>query len=558
MEGEQLSMEDFRSHFIPFFHSYPYSAQISASIITEGRLFVSAQNPIVPNFRSFILKMKSMVEGQCGQQNALVGLANAYGTSNQRVGPSVAPSSLVPTSLGEQMASEFLQQKGRTQAPASFSLKSLSQTLPQSSSSKLANQWTSEYQPRQNQLATRWAQQYTAAMPSTYDSAWQAAKPTHQEPLHSQSGSIDSGMWSAEFLDTVETNLQQGSSSWADEFLEAPEPNMFRHNDETYEQVWKDVQNRMNEVNLVEGQSNPEYLPQETNPFMSYDNPLAEGDVLMQRGDIGNAVLAYEAAVQKEPQDAQAWCRLGLSHAENERDAKAILAFQKSLAIQPSNKEALLALSVSLANEGMENEALFNLEKWLTAFEGGDAEALQSRPGSFSSFLDHDAFAAVESRFLTAARQQGATPDPDLQNSLGVLYNLNRNYERAVESIKLAIASRSDDARLWNRLGATLANGDRTAEAISAYREALRRYPTYVRARYNLGISCMQLSTYREALEHFASALELQKGGNEESGIWSTMRSASIRVHDAPESLRTAIENRDLNALRESLRRLPG
>lgn len=50
----------------------------------------------------------------------------------------------------------------------------------------------------------------------------------------------------------------------------------------------------------------------------------------------------------------------------------------------------------------------------------------------------------VEERFLNAARQQSGTADADLQNALGILYNLNRNYERAVECIKLAIASRPD------------------------------------------------------------------------------------------------------------------
>ncbi|PIO75105.1 tetratricopeptide repeat protein [Teladorsagia circumcincta] len=215
------------------------------------------------------------------------------------------------------------------------------------------------------------------------------------------------------------------------------------------------------------------------NPFLTSAQPMMEGDRLMQEGDLGNAMLAYEAAVQKNPNDAEidralqqnlerlveaveensidanvgityrylvemqwAWCRLGLSHAENEHDAKAIAAFNKCLQIQPNNEE-------------------------------------------------------VEERFLSAARQQTGTGDADLQNALGILYNLSRNYERAVECIKLAIASRPEDARLWNRLGATLANGDRTPEAVAAYREALKRYPLYVRARYNLGISCLHLNSYR-------------------------------------------------------------
>lgn len=45
----------------------------------------------------------------------------------------------------------------------------------------------------------------------------------------------------------------------------------------------------------------------------------------------------------------------------------------------------------------------------------------------------------VESQFLDAARTQTVT-DSELQNALGILYNLNRNFDRAVDSIKAAIS----------------------------------------------------------------------------------------------------------------------
>lgn len=50
---------------------------------------------------------------------------------------------------------------------------------------------------------------------------------------------------------------------------------------------------------------------------------------------------------------------------------------------------------------------------------------------------------------------------------------------------------------MWNRLGATLANGGRCGEAIEAYHNALQLCPGFVRARYNLGITCIHLDTYR-------------------------------------------------------------
>ncbi|KAK5978650.1 PeRoXisome assembly factor, partial [Trichostrongylus colubriformis] len=508
-------------------------------------------------------KMKSMVEADCGGPNALVGLAQNYGTSNQRIAPSISrgTSALLPSSsLGEQFAHDFLQKKAaEAKAPSTFSMQALSTQLPKQSmsSTSLANNWSAEYSSRPGQqLASQLAQQYLAARP-TYENAWAGATNTTSpyQAMTQSSTSVDSAMWSAEFLDNAETSLRSSpvthtlssemAENWAQEYTSGQQG---RWNG--MESEWESIRQNLSKVQKEDISHVEIYEHQVNNPFLSSDQPMVEGDRLMQEGDLGNAMLAYEAAVQKNPNDAEAWCRLGLSHAENEHDAKAITAFNNCLKIQPNNEEALLALSVSLANESVDNEALNQLEKWLVAHQGGDPTTVHKAHAGYSSFLDHDTFKQVEERFLMAARQQAGTADADLQNALGVLYNLSRNYERAVECIKLAIASRPDDARLWNRLGATLANGDRTPEAVAAYREALKRYPLYVRARYNLGISCLHLNSHREAVEHFVSALELQKGGKESSSIWPTLRSATIRMQGAPRELLPALDRRDLNAFK--------
>ena len=80
---------------------------------------------------------------------------------------------------------------------------------------------------------------------------------------------------------------------------------------------------------------------------------------------------------------------------------------------------------------------------------------------------------------------------------------------------------------MWNRLGATLANGGHPEEAISAYRTALDLRPNFPRSLYNLAVSCLNINCFKEAAEHLLAAIELQGPQAEGSGsdnLWSILR----------------------------------
>lgn len=118
--------------------------------------------------------------------------------------------------------------------------------------------------------------------------------------------------------------------------------------------------------------------------------------------------------------------------------------------------------------------------------------------------------------------QPHGTIDADVQNGLGILFNLSSEYDKAADCFRAALQVNPKvcvfmlrvknelctlnqkcfiyiyikNPMLWNRLGAILANSQNSEEAIDAYHHALELSPGLIRARYNLGISCMNLNCY--------------------------------------------------------------
>ncbi|XP_052486652.1 peroxisome biogenesis protein 5 isoform X2 [Gossypium raimondii] len=107
------------------------------------------------------------------------------------------------------------------------------------------------------------------------------------------------------------------------------------------------------------------YVFSDMNPYVGHQNPLKEGQELFRKGLLSEAVLALEAEVMKNPENAEGWRLLGITHAENDDDQQAIAAMMRAQEADPTNLEVLLALGVSHTNELEQPAALKYLYGWL-------------------------------------------------------------------------------------------------------------------------------------------------------------------------------------------------
>lgn len=319
-------------------------------------------------------------------------------------------------------------------------------------------------------------------------------------------GEYDAPLNEAELLRQKEEFDRKFGDSWAQEFNAAPLGEGIEEEDEDEE---------INQAfsNFV----TPEYELATDNPMSADPEAFTRGKALFDAGRLNEAITAFEAAVKQDPHKSIAWQFLGAAHAENDRDDLASQALLKAIQADPDNREALITLSVSYINDNHQLRALECLQQWLATSEYADRVDTNVQLGR-EFHRNHE---LITNLFISAARLRAQDPDADVQIALGLLYNLNEDYERAIDCFKIAAMKRPGDYLVWNKLGATQSNSKQLEDAIDSFARALEIKPAYTRACSNLGISFTGLDEYGEAAKAFLSALALNPDAKHQ---WDNLR----------------------------------
>ncbi|CDY49390.1 BnaC09g53570D [Brassica napus] len=317
---------------------------------------------------------------------------------------------------------------------------------------------------------------------------------------------------------------------WVDEFAEGPLG-------ENSADAWANAYDEFLTERNAEKQASGVYVFSDMNPYVGHPDPMKEGQELFRKGLLSEAALALEAEVMKNPENAEGWRLLGVTHAENDDDQQAIAAMMRAHEADHSNLEVLLALGVSHTNELEQATALKYLYGWLRNHPKYGAIA----PPELADSLYH----ADIARLFTEASQMNPE-DADVHIVLGVLFNLSREFDRAMTSFQTALQLKPNDYSFWNKLGATQANSVQSADAISAYQQALDLKPNYVRAWANMGISYANQGLYKESIPYYVRALSMNPKAD---NAWQYLR---ISLSCAPrQDMIEACESRNLDLLQK-------
>uniref|UniRef100_A0A2P2I296 Peroxisomal targeting signal 1 receptor n=1 Tax=Hirondellea gigas TaxID=1518452 RepID=A0A2P2I296_9CRUS len=283
-----------------------------------------------------------------------------------------------------------------------------------------------------------------------------------------------------------------------------------------------------------------DYSFSKENPVANHPDPLEEGQRCLEAGDLPSAVLLFEAAVTQQPENPRAWHLLGTTQAENEKDLSAIPALKRCVKLDPSDSDAWMVLATSYANEEYPRLTCTALKEWLRSKseyrllaenDKSSLDIVQTNSHNNDRDLSKRMIIDGQSLFLQTANQGSkvhAGVDPEVQCGLGLLFHIDHDYDKAIDCFRAAVSSDPQNPRLWNKLGATLCTNNEPEEAVAAYQRALQLSPGFIRCRYNLGVACMKMKSYRESMDHFLSALKLQMASRGPATAPSTSESAAV------------------------------
>ncbi|MEJ2634271.1 MAG: tetratricopeptide repeat protein [Calditrichia bacterium] len=255
--------------------------------------------------------------------------------------------------------------------------------------------------------------------------------------------------------------------------------------------------------------------------------PELEGVVVnMQHGLYDKAFDLAKEAVQKYPNNPEAWYLLGELYGRKDQFVEMNDAFDKSLAISPQYKPDIERLRFNYFAENY-NDALKNYynkardtqdpelqkklfqkaaEKFLKAHQA-DPEKVEPLTPMSVSFLEVGDTTEAEKYLLQAV--QGQPKDDTLMVSVGDFYFKTDQYDKAEDMYQKALAVNPNNTQAHLALGEIYVHDKDWEKAIGEFNVGMEQQPNNSAIPMNIGIIYYNDQMYEKAIPYLKKSLEL-------------------------------------------------
>jgi tetratricopeptide (TPR) repeat protein len=248
-------------------------------------------------------------------------------------------------------------------------------------------------------------------------------------------------------------------------------------------------------------------------PTPSANEHVALGTEYYEQGKLDEAVAEFQAAIELEPDNADAYRNLGTAYLEQGKDEEAAAAYEQAIELDPDFGEAYGDLAGVYVDLGRLSEAIAIGEK-----------AIELAP-DYAMAYNNLGFAYYQQGMLDEAiaeYKEAIRINPDFvkaRDNLGVAYMMQGRLDEAIAKFQECIRINPDHVGGHVNLGLVYYKQDKFDEAIAEYKEAIRINPDFAMVHKNLGLVYADLGQADEAIAELETYLLLQPDAPDRAAV---------------------------------------
>jgi len=237
-------------------------------------------------------------------------------------------------------------------------------------------------------------------------------------------------------------------------------------------------------------------------PFSSnaHDNL---GWALFQKGQVDEAVIQFQKALETNSNNAEAYYNLGNVFSKKGQRDKAIEQYQKSLQIDPYFVMAHYNLGNIFLQAGRRDAAIEEFKKALEI----SPTYVGAHNNLGNALLQMGQIDQAMVQFQEAVKIN--PNDTDAHNNLGVTFAQKGRPDEAISQYEKTLEINSNDPEANTNLGLALYKKGRLDEAMIRFQKSVEINPNDAGAHDNLGVALAQKGRLDEAIIQFQKALEI-------------------------------------------------